>query len=146
MFKSKYGYHSCSLETYKKLKKLNAAIYEAERQMGKWARWHKKAPHNRVFRRKIRDEVGRVIGYEPPVPVDEPQLNMFIDKCQSETNWVNGVYNKTPVKVDYLTLNVLYSNVRNDFHIAKHPFEEADKVSKLILSEEKIEELYRRLT
>jgi hypothetical protein len=58
------------------LKELNRLAERANREAAAWRRWHRKLPHNRVRREHLRDAVGRVIGYGPPMPVPEPSLSM----------------------------------------------------------------------
>jgi hypothetical protein len=56
------------------LKELNRLAFAARRQSAAWRRWHRKLPHNRVSRPRIRDKAGRVIGYGDPVPIPEPAV------------------------------------------------------------------------
>jgi hypothetical protein len=74
MIKGKYGYYPCNYEMYKKLKRLNLLYFDAMKSKNKWERWYKKDPHNRVTRQKLRDSSGRVVGYEAPLPVAEPEV------------------------------------------------------------------------
>jgi hypothetical protein len=57
------------------LKELNKLWEKARHQRAVWQRWYRKLPHNRVLRPRLRDEFGRRIGYGPPVPVPEPELD-----------------------------------------------------------------------
>jgi hypothetical protein len=74
MFQSRWGFHPCDYQTYRKLKFLNQVYLQAVRLAHAWARWKRKDPHNRVIRRRIRNEQGDVIGYEPSVPLPEPRI------------------------------------------------------------------------
>jgi len=74
MFQSRWGFHPCDYQTYRKLKFLNQVYLQAVRLAHAWARWKRKDPHNRVIRRRIRNEQGDVIGYEPSVPLPEPSI------------------------------------------------------------------------
>lgn len=56
------------------VKELNRLAERAEREAAAWRRWHRKLPHNRVRRERLRDAAGRVVGYGPPIPVSEPRL------------------------------------------------------------------------
>lgn len=56
------------------LKELNRLWVRATREAAAWRRWHRKLPHNRVHRGRLRDAAGRVIGYGPPQPLPEPRL------------------------------------------------------------------------
>ncbi len=57
-FQSRWGYHPCSAQTAKKLRRLNFLGYEARRREAAWLRWDAKLPENRrIF-------VGGPPGYE----------------------------------------------------------------------------------
>jgi hypothetical protein len=58
-FQSKWGFHPVSLETSRKLRKLNAAYDKAARRAKSWERWDRKAPHNRV-QKSLASETPRV--------------------------------------------------------------------------------------
>ncbi len=74
MFRSRWGFHPCDHATYRKLKFLNQVYLQAVRLAHAWARWKRKAPHNRVIRRRIHNEKGQTIGYEAPLPLPEPRI------------------------------------------------------------------------
>lgn len=81
VFKSRWGFHPCSKETDRKLRKLNEMYQKALSAAAAWERWERKAPHNRILREKMRDEQGRVCGRKPilddqgePVKLPEPKL------------------------------------------------------------------------
>ncbi|HJT78439.1 MAG TPA: hypothetical protein VJ739_14645 [Gemmataceae bacterium] len=83
--RSRWGFHPCEFATYRKLKFLNAVYLRAVRMARAWQRWSRKAPHNRVRRRRLRNETGQTIGYGPPVPLVEPSLcGVFSRKCQEK--------------------------------------------------------------
>ena len=56
------------------LKELNRLWVRARHEAAAWRRWHRKLPHNRVRRERVRDAAGRVVGHGPPRPVPEPRL------------------------------------------------------------------------
>ena len=72
MFRSRWGFHPCDYQTFRKLKFLNQVYLRAVRLAHAWERWKRKDPHNRVVRRHVRNEKGQTIGYELPVPLPEP--------------------------------------------------------------------------
>jgi hypothetical protein len=72
MFQSRWGFHPCDYQTYRKLKFLNQVYLRALRLAHAWTRWKRKDPHNRVIRRRIRNQTGQVIGYDPPIQLPEP--------------------------------------------------------------------------
>ena len=47
VYQSKWGYHPCDLETYKKLRKLNQWFMKAQREAAEWNRWARKDKQNR---------------------------------------------------------------------------------------------------
>lgn len=73
-FEGKWGFYPCEWATYRKLKQLNMALTRARRLAANWNRWDRKLSHNRVMRKKIRNEAGQVVGFEAPVPMPEPPL------------------------------------------------------------------------
>jgi hypothetical protein len=81
MFRSRWGFHPCDYPSHRKLKFLNQVYLRAVRLAHAWERWQRKDPHNRVVRRRIRNEKGQTIGYEPPVPLPEPRIcDVFSEK------------------------------------------------------------------
>jgi hypothetical protein len=72
--RSRWGWHPCDYETYLLLKALSARCEKARRQYSAWQRWERKMPHNRVIRRKVKDDQGRVTGREAVGPRPEPPL------------------------------------------------------------------------
>jgi hypothetical protein len=80
VFQSRWGVHPCSYETYRKLKLLNHLYLRAVRLAHAWGRWKRKDPHNRVVRRRIRDSEGKIVGYEPPVPLPEPKVCLVFSR------------------------------------------------------------------
>jgi hypothetical protein len=47
-----------------------------------WRRWSRKLPRNRVRRARLRDALGRRIGYGPPEPVLEPRWPVFFGQLR----------------------------------------------------------------
>ena len=72
--RSRWGWHPCDYQTYLLLKGLNSLCERARRQYAAWQRWRRKMPHNRVVRRKVKDDQGRAIGTEVIGPRPEPEL------------------------------------------------------------------------
>ncbi len=73
-FRSRWGWHPCDYATFALLKRLHAAYWTALRQYAAWKRWHRKMPHNRVLRRRIRGAEGCKVGVEVVSPWPEPPL------------------------------------------------------------------------
>jgi hypothetical protein len=74
MHSSRWGFHPCDYQTFRKLKILHQIYQRAIRMSHAWARWKRKDPLNRVSRRRIRNDKGQTIGYDPPVPLPEPKI------------------------------------------------------------------------
>src|SRR5260370_28023809 len=74
MFQSRWGFHPCDYLTYRKLKFLNQVCLRAIRLAHAWERWQRKDPHNRVTRRRIRNDKRQTIGYESLVPLPVPRI------------------------------------------------------------------------
>jgi hypothetical protein len=86
VYQSRWGFHPCDYQTYRKLKFLNLAYLKAVRQAHAWMRWKRKDPHNRVIRRRKRDDKGQTIGHEKPIPTPEPRIcevfsRKILEKC-----------------------------------------------------------------
>ena len=72
IFEGKHGFYPAPYETYEKLKRLNYLAILHRTLAKNWDRWNRKHPHNRVIRRKIRNDKGQVIGYEVERARPEP--------------------------------------------------------------------------
>jgi hypothetical protein len=87
-FQSRWGWHPCDYETFALLKRLHGLYWRALRQYATWKRWRRKMPHNRVLRRRIRDEQGRKVGTEVVGPWPEPPLpGLFCTRRRVLTYW-----------------------------------------------------------
>ncbi len=65
-FQSKWGFHPCDSEVFKKIKLLHKHYWIAKKKIAAWERWWRKLPHNRV----IRKPNGLVLA--KPLPMAEP--------------------------------------------------------------------------
>lgn len=45
--KSRWGFHPCDYETFRKLRRVHKAYHEGLRLLARWRRWTAKRPHNR---------------------------------------------------------------------------------------------------
>ena len=88
--RSRWGFHPCEFSTYRKLKLLNLVYQRAVRMAHAWQRWKRKDPHNRVSRRRIRNDDGRTIGYGPPTPIAEPPLCTVFSRKAKEKRFVDN--------------------------------------------------------
>ena len=72
--KTRWGYVAYSYDEYLKLKRLHAIYFRALALAARWERWVRKAPHNRVLRRALRDAAKRRIGREVVGTLPEPPI------------------------------------------------------------------------
>ena len=118
VFKSRFGYHPCSKETDKKLRFLNGIYQKALSSAAAWNRWERKAPHNRVQRRKIFDEQGRCCGRQvvldalgQPLMQPEPKIcplfcNKVSKKCLMRV-LVDGRWHTKLIEREFIEINDL---------------------------------------
>lgn len=121
IYKSKFGCHPCDKETFLKLKEINKAYIEALRMKAAWDRWYRKAPQNRVMRKKLRNSQGQVVFYMAPVPLPEPPINpIFHEKISFEGQRdVNGVFHKKPIL--QWKVNMLLEKIPELYREARYP-------------------------
>jgi hypothetical protein len=119
IYASRWGYHPCDYQTYRKLKLLHAVYQKAVRQAHAWRRWKRKDPHNRVLRRRIRNSLRQTIGHEPAVPRAEPPLcPLFLQKISQKryadkkgVHYPNG-YLEEEVAINELGIALDYAQAR----------------------------------
>jgi hypothetical protein len=119
MFRSRWGFHPCDYQTYRKLKFLNQLYLKAVRMAHAWDRWRRKDPHNRVTRRRIRNEKGQIIGYGPPVPLPEPKIcSVFSQKMfeqrhvDKKGNFSREGFTEEKVVTDHIWIPADYASAR----------------------------------
>ena len=141
--KSKWGFHTVSKATLKKLRHLNKVYQMALGQAKNWLRWDRKAEQNKVERPKIYNEKRQVVGYGEKTPWLEPT------PCPVFSEKVTKKVKQHPTKgyhyqgQDYTYIEMNSHHIQNANHQARHPFARLEDVpTKPILSEEKIDELY----
>lgn len=78
--RGRWGFYPCGVETYLKLKRLNALVHQSRVIAASWARWNRKQPQNRIVRQTLRDAAGRRAGRVPKldgqgqvIPIPEPR-------------------------------------------------------------------------
>jgi len=144
MFQSRWGFHPCDYLTYRKLKFLHRVYQDALRMAHAWARWKRKDPHNRVMRRRIRNDRGQTIGYEAPVPLPEPRICLIFSRRVLEKRFVDK---KGMVFRDgFLDEKVVTDDlgIVGDFSAARKPVKQPGEVRSLRLSVESIDRLYEQ--
>jgi len=143
IFQSRFGYHPCSYETFKKLKFLNKIYYQALHSTAAWRRWKRKDPHNRIMRRKIRNEQKQVIGYEEPKPMPEPLIcPIFAKKIKEKAHWDKYKYHKDGFLDDFVVLdNAVISSA---YYQARMPAPTPENVVLLNIKLEDIDALYNK--
>lgn len=75
VFESRWGFHSCDYDTFRKLKYLKKCYHQTLHDKAVWERWERKHPDNRVIRKwhRDRDADGRKMGCEIVGPRPEPK-------------------------------------------------------------------------
>jgi hypothetical protein len=143
-FRSRWGWHPCDYATFVLLKRLHAAYWKALRQYAAWKRWRRKMPHNRVLRRRIRDEQGNKVGVEVAGPWPEPPLPpLFCTRRQVLTYWSEG---GKPIKEGRLTEEVVFDDlgIPEAYRTARRPAATEAEVTPLRLSPEEVRRLVAR--
>lgn len=79
VFESRWGFHPCDYQTFRKLRFLKKCWFETQKAKADWERWVRKEPQNRVIRRWKRDENRRKIGHEVVGPRPEPKVCPYFD-------------------------------------------------------------------
>jgi hypothetical protein len=143
-FQSRWGFHPCDHATYRKLKFLNLVYQRAVRLAHAWDRWQRKDPHNRVHRRRIRNEQGQTIGYADPVPVPEPPLCPVFSRKVQEKRFVDrkGIC----FQDGFLEEKVVTADPRiaTDYRTARTPASDPESVRPLGCPIAEIDDLYEQ--
>jgi hypothetical protein len=142
VFESRWGFHPCDYPTYRKLKFLNLVYQRAVRMAHAWQRWQRKDPHNRVSRRRNRNEKGQTIGYSDPIPVPEPPICPVLSCKVQERRFVDrkGNYSKEGFLEDKVV--TADSRIATDYTAARRPASEPGAVRPLSVSLAEIDALY----
>jgi hypothetical protein len=142
VYQSRWGFHPCDYQTYRKLKFLNLAYLKAVRQARAWMRWKRKDPHNRVIRRRKRNDKGQTIGYEKPIPMPAPRIcevfsRKILEKCYVDKK---GNYCKEGFMEEKVVM--LDLGVAQDYAASRIPRNTKEEVVPLRNSLEAIIELF----
>ena len=128
-YKTRFGYVAYSYENFQKLKKLNLIFQKARNQAAKWERWVRKAPHNRVQKKWLRNEQRQKIGHEVVGPLPEPPIcEVFseklvdIDRKPINKRWFVG----------YIKTN---DAIEAEYKKARHPQATPERVEECQMSE-----------
>lgn len=145
MFRSRWGFHPCDYQTYRKLKILNQVYWQAIRLAHAWARWHRKAPHNRVMHRQIRNDKGQTIGYEPPVALPEPKICPVFSQKVFEQRHVDkqGNFSREGFQEEKVVTEDF--DIPADYASARKPVADLSQVPPLHHIVAELEELYERV-
>lgn len=127
---SRFGFHACNYETYKKIKKLYGFYWKALRRNAEWERWNRKEPQNRILRKWYRNEKGQKTGFEIVGPKPEPQRYPIF-----------GTLNYVPKGGHALKA----MGVVDAYLTAKHPYATPEAVKPLGLSVEQIDNMLAHL-
>ena len=144
MFQSRWGFHPCDYETYRRLKVLHHVYQTALGMAHTWERWNRKDPQNRVVRRRIRNEKGQAIGYELAVPLAEPRICAVFSQHVQERRHVDkkGVIHKDGFLQPKVVTDDL--GIVEAFSGARKPVKEAGDVRPMRISVESIEALFEQ--
>jgi hypothetical protein len=145
MFQSRWGFHPCNYQTYRKLKFLYQIYLQAIRQAHAWERWKRKDPHNRVIRRRIRNQKGQTIGYEPPVPLPEPKICPVFSQMVFEKRHVDkkGNFSREGFMEEKVVTDDLW--IPADYASARKPVADQAGVQPLHRTVTELEELYEKV-
>ena len=111
------------------LKELNRVWQDAQHRAGAWRRWQRKLPHNRVRRRRLRDEHRRPIGYGPAEPSAEPPLPV-------------GFCHKAELPSGRVELVLCDGGIGAAYRLARQPKPTAEDVTPLPIAEQDIRRQY----
>jgi hypothetical protein len=144
VFRSRFGFHPCDYATYRKLKFLNTIHQRAVRLAHAWDRWKRKDPHNRVNRRRIRNEQGQTIGYTDPVPLPEPTICPVFSRKVQEKRFMDKKGKQ--FKEGFLDERVVTddSRIATDYSAARRPAATPEAVGPLGSTRAEIDELYEK--
>jgi hypothetical protein len=144
VFRSRFGYHPCDYATYRQLKFLNLVYQRAVRLAHAWDRWKRKDPHNRVIRRRIRNEQGQTVGYTEPVPLPEPAICLVFSRKIQEKRFVDkkGKHFKEGFLDDKEVTDA--ARIPLDYAAARTPVAEPGAIRSLGVSLVEIDSLYEK--
>jgi len=128
---SKYGFHPCSVETCRKLKKINKAFEQGLHQHSAWVRWMNKKPHNRIVRAWKRNEKGQRIGFDIVGNSVEPVINNLMKSLlKTVPAWAK-------IMPQYCRSGVL--DITKEYRNARMPVSSPDQVKPLSITNEQID-------
>jgi len=131
-FETRWGHVAYSYDDYLKLKKLHKVWFQAIRAGARWKRWVRKAPHNRLMRRTLRDADGRKIGREVIGPSPEPETCDLFSKKLVTTD-------RKPVGRWFMGWIETDNTIAKEYKKAKYPKPTADDVEPAGLTSQEID-------
>jgi hypothetical protein len=148
-FETKYGFVSYSYENYKKLKRLQYLYHVALTQAGKWERWVRKDPCNRVIRSYRKNALGQRIGFDIVGPSIEPKLiELFTTRLVNDKKQVIPrvyQYNNSTYTSNWFNGWVKNSDlgILDEYRKAKYPVVESE-FKEALFTDEKINDLLEK--
>jgi hypothetical protein len=113
IWRSRWGYHPCSPETYQMLRRLKKEYWRAVAQEATWQRWDRKEPQNRIARKVLRDALGRRCGYDGIIGnIPEPKTSDVFTSCTNEKRV--RTYKNTVKGKEVITQVPYYARVVDD--------------------------------
>jgi len=123
-FQSRFGFHPCDIEQFRRLRRLNFLAFQARRRLAAWKRWARKAAHNR------RRLIGGKNGWEGSVLREIPKTSRVYEPVAEPI--------RPPIDLDMADV------IAEDYRNARIPVVES-QVKSLVLSETKIDLLLESL-
>ena len=145
---SRWGYHPCSYETFRKLKQLTALVMKAEATCHRFARWFRKSPRNRVSKPRLRNEKGWRIGYGPSTPIPAPRVthrNLATVVLKRSRVDVNGIIHERHVTLQRMRLKKLSREILICRGEAAQVCDAPEKVKPMSMTAERIYRLHDEL-
>jgi hypothetical protein len=124
VFKGRYGYHSCDIETYRKLRVIRRHFWKEVVQFCRWQRWTRKHPHNRP--------VGSVEPQYAGIAIDKKRVSKWGVGYAAQQSWY------WPVDRDVLAI----VNASNE---ARMPHANPDNVPRMKVTAAQIDAVYQRV-
>ena len=145
VIQGKWGYYPADYETCQKLKKLNRAYQKTYSQIAAWERWDRKAPQNRLLRRKIRNDKNQVIGREVIGPAPEPYLNPVFLETYETPAVTYGSYTIPARKHIRRTARSVGFYIPAEYAKSRYPMPTAEQVAPLLITSEQIDAMLKDL-
>ena len=136
VFESKFGFHACDRETYKKIKRIRHLIEQCKGRNNRFNWFWRKAPQNRVIKTYTGERNCTMS------PMSEPKLfDMFYRKSESKMSKAQmEVCGYHPEQFRYKVEPTLELDLfMQTYKAARHPFPTAEAVKPMLHTVEEID-------